>query len=327
MNFVVRMRRAGLQVTTESTLFYPSVPQVTAAEVAAHLDSMLDREKTTVVKEEVSASARYISLQASGCNIRIEAGTTTRPPAAYFEALDWPMLHLSFPEAETVVRGHRAHVHVTAEAEYDAVANTLGVRALNTSYARNLVAGRVMAALCRVAQPTGIHWRGCEMTYMPGHFVRELETNPLSLFVRVTPFSSNRYLHDMRMVGASTRGAFELLGREVVLEEAPVPAQWTMRTLHEFVSRSHASGGYPPHLATFSTSRGDAMIVRHLVGTPDIEEEHISLELRASPGLGYDASRVHAADIGPPPPRPRWDGIERRSRPRSAKSFGRRGLN
>jgi hypothetical protein len=323
MNFVALMKRSGLEVATESTLLYDAVPHFDAAELAAQLEPILNGDPVMIVKEEVAGPTRYLTFKAGGCNIIVEAGNAIRQRASYFEALDWPMLHRTFPDAEEAVRAHRAHVQITVEVEYDAVANALGMRPVNSSFARSLLAGRVTAAVCRIAMPTGIYWKGCEMLYRPGPFLRQLDTEPVDLFVRVTPFSSNRPIMGVRAIGASTRGAFDLLGREVVLEEAPVPVEWAMRTLHGFVARCHANGAYLPHLSTYAPSKGDIMIVRHLTSTPEIDEPHISLEVRRVEEVGYDA----AMDAFAPVEKPRWDGIERRTRPKSARPFGRRGLN
>ncbi|GAB4348522.1 MAG: hypothetical protein Kow0026_03110 [Oricola sp.] len=308
-------------------MLFQELPGFDAALLMPRLEPLLAGDPVTVLKEEVVGATRYITLRARGCIVTLEAGNAVRRPAAYFEALDWPMLHRTFPDAEDVVRAHRAHVHIRAEAEYDAIANGLGMRPSNTSYARNLLAGRVAMAVCRIAMPTAIHWKGCEMLYKPGPFLREMDTEPIDLFVRVTPFSSNRQVGGVRVIGASTRGAHELLGKEVVLEEAPVPVDWAMRTLQGFVARCHHNGGYLPHLATYAPSRGDIIIVRHLASTPEIQEEHISLEVRCASEPGYDATMADGIAIPPRVTKPAWDGRERRTRPASAKPFGRRGLN
>jgi hypothetical protein len=275
----------------------------------------------------VAGHARYITLQTGGCIVTLEASDATRQAAVYFDALDWPMLHRTFPDAEDAVRRHGANVHIRVEAEYDAVANALGMRPMNTSYARNLLAGRVAAAVSRIAMPLAIHWKGCEMLYKPSPFLRELDTEPIDLFVRVTPFSSNRQIGGVRVIGASTRGAFQIMGREVVLEEAPVPVDWAMRTLHGFVARCHNNGGFLPHLSTYSPLKGDIMIVRHLTSTPEIEEEHVSLQVRRADEYGYDVTHLDRPDAELKIKRPHWDGTERRMRPNNAKAFGRRGLN
>lgn len=327
MNFVSQMKKSGLETATETTLLFDELPGFDAAAILPRLEPLLDGDPVTVLKEEVVGRTRYITLQARGCIVSVEAGNIVRQAAAYFEALDWPMLHRTFPDAEEVVRGHRSHVHISVEIEYDAVANGLGMRPVNTSFARSVLAGRLAAAVCRIAMPSAIYWKGCEMLHKPGPFLRELDTEPIDLFVRVTPFSSNRQLGGVRMIGASTRGAFELLGREVVLEEAPVPVDWAMRTLHGFVARCHHAGGYMPHLATYSPSKGDIIIVRHLASTPEIQEEHISLEVRRAMEPGFDATVADGVNTPPKVTKPAWDGRERRTRPQTAKPFGRRGLN
>ncbi|MFZ2103605.1 MAG: hypothetical protein WAU86_23885, partial [Oricola sp.] len=232
MNFVAQMKRSGLETATECTLLYEGVPQFEATELVSRLEQLLNGDYVGILRDEHATSARYIVLRAGGCHITIEASNFIRPAAAYFEALEWPMLHRSFPDAEEIVRSHHGHVHISVETEYDAVANALGMRPVNTTFARNLLAARVAAAVCRLAMPQAIYWKSCEMLHKPSPFLRELDTEPVDLFVRVTPFSSNRQIHGVRAVGASTRGAFELLGREVVLEEAPVPVDWAMRTLY-----------------------------------------------------------------------------------------------
>lgn len=327
MNFVSQMKKSGLETATEATLLFEELPGFDAAALVPRLEPLLNGDPLTVVKEEVTGQTRYITMTARGCVVTVEAGNMVRQAAAYFEALDWPMLHRTFPDAEEVVRSHRAHVHISVEVEYDAIANGLGMRSVNSSFTRSLLAGRVAAAVCRIAMPTAIYWKGCEMLHKPGPFLRELDTEPAGLFVRVTPFSSNRQIGGVRVIGASTRGAFELLGREVVLEEAPVPVDWAMRTLHGFVARCHHDGGYLPHLATYAPAKGDIIIVRHLASTPEIHEEHISLEVRRADEPGYDATVSNGTTIPPKVTKPAWDGRERRTRPQSAKPFGRRGLN
>lgn len=326
MNFVAQMKNSGLETATECSLLYPDLPGLEAGDFIARFEAAIgSNAAVSDVVEETASSAHYISLTASGCRVAIEVGKNTRPPAAFFEALEWPLLHRNFHEAEAMVRDHHACVRVMVEAEYDAVANALGVRPVNTSFTRNLVAARAAASVARIAVPSAIHWVGCDMLYKPGPFLRELDTEPVELFVKVTPFSSNRIVDGVRAVGGSTRGAADLLGREVVLEEAPVPVDWVLHTLHAFVARCQAEGRYMPHLATHSTGKGDILIVRHLDSTPEIDVPHISLEVRRADEFGYDASR--AEHEGPVPVSGSgWDGKERRVRPRNAKPFGRRGL-
>ena len=327
MNFAAQMKKSGLETATESTLLMEDLPGFDAAALVPRLEPLLNGDPVTVIKEEVAGRIRYITLQTGGCIVTVEASNLTRQTAIYFEALDWPMLHRTFPDAEDAVRRHSAHVHIRIEAEYDAVANALGMRPINTNFARNLLAGRVAAAISRIAMPIAIYWKGCEMLYKPGPFLRELGTEPIDLFVRVTPFSSNRQIGGVRVIGASTRGAFQMMGRELVLEEAPVPVDWAMRTLHTFVARCHHEGGFLPHLSTFSPVKGDILIVRHLTSTPEIQEEHISLEVRRAEEFGYDASYLDRPGEQLAIKRPKWDGTERRMRPKNAKPFGRRGLN
>jgi hypothetical protein len=326
MNFVAQMKRSGLETASESSLLYEDLPQLDASEFAARLEQAIGTNAAVAdVEDQAAGTARYISLTVGGCGVAIEASKNTRPAPAYFEALEWPMVHRNFPEAEEVVRNHRALVHIAVEAEYDAVANALGMRPVNTNFTRSLLAARVAAAVCRIAVPSAIHWKGCEMLYKPGPFLRELDTEPVDIFVKVTPFSSNRLIGGVRAVGGSTRGAYELLGREVVLEEAPVPVDWAIRALHAFVARCHANGRVMPHLATFAPGKGDILIVRHLESTPEIDEPHISLEVRRADEVGFDATHVDDIALATVS-KPKWDGSERRARPKNAKPFGRRGL-
>lgn len=326
MNFVSQMKRSGLETSTECTLLYDDLPQLDAAEFVARLETVIGNNAAVSDLQDLAAgSAHYLSLTTGGCTVSLEASKSTRPPAVYFEALEWPMLHRCFPDAEAVVRGHHAQVKIVVEAEYDAVANALGMRPVNTTYTRALLAARAAAALSRIALPAAIHWRGCEMLYKPGPFIREVDTEPVNLFVKITPFSSNRQINGVRGVGGSTRGAFELLGKEVVLEEAPVPVDWVLRTLHGFVARCHNNGGFFPHLATYAPGKGEILIVRHLDSTPEIQEPHVSLEVRRADEFEYDAT-VEATEAEIARRKSRWDGAERRTRPKSAKPFGRRGL-
>jgi hypothetical protein len=327
MNFVAQMTKPGLEVTTESTLLLDGLPQFDAKTLVSHLEPLLNGDPVQILKEDVTEHNRYITLQASGCIITIEAGNDIRQAAAYFEALDWPMLHRMFPDAEAAVRTHLAHVHISVEIEYDAMATALGIRAMNASFTRSMLAARVTVAACRCAMPMAIHWKSCEMLYKPGPFIRELETDPVSLFVRVTPFSSNRQIGGMRVIGGSTRGAAALLGAEAVLEEAPVSVDWAMATLHMFVSRCHAKGAYLPHLTTFAPSKGDVIVVRHLDSSPEIDQPHVSLEVRLAAEFGYDAAMDAPVAIQPASmAAQKWSGTDRRVRPRSAKPFGRRSL-
>lgn len=326
MNFVARMKNAGLETATECTLLYADMPRLDATEFVARLEQAIGpNAAVSDIRDHAAGSTHYLSFMASGCAVAIEASKDTRPAPVYFEALDWPMLHRTFPEAEEAVRNHTAHIQVAVEAEYDAVANALGMRAVNTSFTRSILAGRAAAAICRTAIPLAIHWKDSEMLFKPGPFLRELETEPVEIFVKVTPFSSNRMIGGVRAVGGSTRGAADLLGCEVVLEEAPVPVDWVMRTLHSFVARCHSEGRFLPHLATYAPGKGDIMIVRHLESTPEIDTPHVSLEVRRADEFGFDATDADDLALAKVK-KPNWDGRERRQRPQSAKPFGRRGL-
>jgi hypothetical protein len=256
----------------------------------------------------------------------IEFGNDIRPRAAYFEALEWPMLHQSFDDAEAMVTKHRASAHVTVETEFDAMATALGLSSTNSNFSRAKLAAAVAVTFCRFDMPEAIHWKPCEMLYRPGPFIRQFETDPISLFVRVTPFSSNREVGGVRVIGASTRAAADFLGLETVLEEAPVPVLWAMTTVEKFISQCHAHGTYLPHLASFSPNHGDVVLVRHMEATPEIDQPHISLEVRLAAQAGYDAASIDHVESPPIRRAPQWDGIERRTRPHNAKPFGRRGL-
>lgn len=320
------MKKAGLEVATESTLMFPEMPEFTAAQLIDVLSPLLSGDHIDLLKDEAAGRNRYMTLQAGGCIVGIEAVNDVRPAAAYFEALDWPLLHLSFPDAETVVRNHTAHVHISVEIEFDPMANALGLKPQNTTYARSLLNARVAEAVSRLAMPGAIHWKSSAMLHMPERFSRDLEADPASLFVRITPFSSNRQVGGVRLIGASTRGAAPILGREIVLEEAPLPAEWAQSMMKAFISQCHADGEILSHLTTFCPSPGDILVVRHMKSTPEIAMEHISLEVRKAEEHDYDASFSAYQRAPEPDPEQKWDGVERRNRPRTAKAFGRRGL-
>ncbi|TCD15017.1 hypothetical protein [Oricola cellulosilytica] len=305
---------------------YDSEPSFDAQALISGLQALSNGDVVSLDSDGTAGPNRYLRLSTGGCSIAIEAGNDVRQRAAYFEALDWPMLHRSFEDAEEVVRAHQAHIHITVETEFDAVANALGVRAMDTSLTRNKLAANVAAALCRLDMPTAVHWKPCEMLYRPAPFLRELETNPVAIFVRVTPFSSNKEVAGVRLIGASTRGAADILGMEAVLEEAPIPVFPAMDLLQSFVSHCHGRGAYLPHLSTYSPQDGEIVLVRHLESTPEIAEAHVSLEIRQSAEAGYDSSDPNVEDIATPRTQATWDGGERRSRPRTAKPFGRRRL-
>ncbi|WP_210268621.1 hypothetical protein [Oricola thermophila] len=320
------MKRSGLETASEATLVFGEFPRLDPEVLITGLAPFLNGTPVIPLNDEAADGTGCIKLQTRGCIVTVTAGRRIRKVSACFEALDWPMLHRTFPDAESVLRAHDAQVVLRVETEYDAVAKGLGMRSANTSYGRNLLAGQATAAICSIAMPAAIHWKGCEMLYRPDMFLRAMEAEPVALFVRVTPFSSNRQIEGVRAIGASTRGAFDLLGKEVVLEEAPVPVDWVMRTLHGFIAHCQNNGGYPAHQATYATPDGDAIVVRHLTSTPDIPEDHISLEVRRAVEPGYEAASSRGFDVQPKVARPAWDGKERRTRPATAKPFGRRGL-
>lgn len=326
MNFVSQMKKAGLEVPTECTLMYDAEPSFEADSLISGLQALLNGDVVSLDSDGTAGPNRYLRLSTGGCTIAIEAGNDVRQRAAYFDALDWPMLHRGFEDAEDVVGAHQAHIHIKVETEFDAVANALGVRAMDTSLTRSKLAANVAAALCRLNMPTAIHWKPCEMLYRPRSFLRGLETDPVSIFVRITPFSSNKETGGVRMIGASTRGAADILGMEAVLEEAPVPVQWAMSTLQKFISQCHAEGKYMPRLTTYGPKPGDILVVRHLDSTPEIDVPHVSLEVRRCDEAGFVAGEADPGPLKPQPAASNWNGAERRTRPRTAKPFGRRRL-
>jgi hypothetical protein len=252
MNFVAQMKKAGVEVATECTLLFGELPHIDPDPFLEMLSNTLDIETIRLVSDQHAGPNRYLTISAAGCRISIEFGNDIRPRAAYFEALEWPMLHQSFDDAEAMVTKHRASAHVTVETEFDAMATALGLSSTNSNFSRAKLAAAVAVTFCRFDMPEAIHWKPCEMLYRPGPFIRQFETDPISLFVRVTPFSSNREVGGVRVIGASTRAAADFLGLETVLEEAPVPVLWAMTTVEKFISQCHAHGTYLPHLASFS---------------------------------------------------------------------------
>ena len=326
MNFVAQMKRATKQVATECTLLLRHRPVFDTARFISELSTRLGIESLAVNSDGYAGSYRVISVNAAACNITIELTESVRPRAAYFEALDWPMLHRTFPEAEQLVTAHGAHVHVMVETEYDAILGADDIGLGGTNYARSRLAGTVVAVICEMAEPTAVHWKQGEMLYRPDQFLDGFENDPASVFVRATPFSSNREVRDVRLIGASTRGASGFMGTEAVLEEAPLPLEWIMETLRGFVSHCCDRGAYLPHLESYRPVEGDLIVVRHLAASPEIVEPHVSLEVRQAAAFGYHsvaAANENLIPVRRPEP---WNGVERRSRPRSAATFGRRGL-
>lgn len=326
MNMVAQVKRAGLDATTELSLLYAQPCRIEAAAIAAELGKRLPGERPEVVEDSISGAHGVAVLQVGGCEIVIDVVDSPRPASAFANAIDWPMLHRTFPDAGEVVPAHKACVRITVVAEYDLVAQDMGVDTANTCLARSMMAGHVATVLCRLTPPTAVYWQSCEMLFKPTTFLREFEMQPVAVFTRVTPFSSNRRIGGVRVVGGSTKGAALLLGKEAVLEEAPVPVAWMMTTLHSFLAASEAEGAYLPHLSIYSPTQGDAIIVRHQDHSPEIPEPHVSLEVRRVADIGFDADRVYEIGETQAPARRNWDGRERRTRPASAKPFGRRGL-
>lgn len=327
MNILSQVRRAGLN-TIEASLLFGQAPMLDIAAISAELQTMTDGELPEIVERQGAGSNLSVVLRADGCEIVIDVEDAPRPRAAFIYALDWPLLHRAFPEADEVLGSHAASVQVTVVAEYDLVANDMGLDNTNSGMVRSLMAARVVAALCRLAKPMAIYWQPSEMVFKPGTFLREFEIQPVSVLTRVTPFTSNRLFGGVRAVGGSTRGASLLLGKETVLEEAPVPVDWVTSTLHSFVAASVAEGAYLPHLSVYAPTQGDVIIVRHLDWSPEINRPHISLDVRRIADIGYNAEAVpQSAEAQQPRPGGHWDGQERRMRPRTAKPFGRRGLS
>ncbi|WP_421858326.1 hypothetical protein [Oricola sp.] len=326
MNFVAQMKRASKQVATECSVLFASVPGLEVSALSEELCAILAIQSLAIEGDDFTGPNRVVAFRAAACEVTIELSETIRPRAAYFDALDWPLLHRTFPEVEDRLAKHMAQVHITVETEYDAIAGAGRIGLGATHYARAQLAGAVVTAICRLATPLAIHWKSCEMLFHPESFVAALDTDPVSAFVRATPFSSNREIDEVRLIGASTRGASEFLGTEAVLEEAPLPLDWVMATLSGFVSHCRDRGAYPPHLEKYLTETGDQIVVRHLAATPEIVEPHVSLEVCKAPAFGFDIASADFEDLRPPRRAVSWNGVERRSRPKSAKTFGRRGL-
>ena len=105
MNFVAQMKKATKQVATQCTVLLRRLRGVRFGGFRSdHLAEILGMEIAwRSAAMAMPGHTALITVNAAACNITLELTDAVQPRAAYFEALDWPMLHRTFPEAEDLV--------------------------------------------------------------------------------------------------------------------------------------------------------------------------------------------------------------------------------
>ena len=186
-------------------------------------------------------------------------------PASAFtfsSALSDPCLPVTFPTAQAVVDGHVEHVVVRVNrGAWDAADTDLDLDDFQPDAMLPKLRLLKMAcgAYARSRFPIALYWSAADNLMAGPNFMQfVVEGGETELFVRAVPFSSG--MDDgVPTVGVVTLGATQVIGREVELDEAPVPMAWAVQQVLAFVT--HSGDALPPDGATLRSE--NALLIAH----------------------------------------------------------------
>ena len=213
------------------------------------------------------ASDDRFTLQGEAHHVVVERVDAPVDAEAFASALAHPFLPAVFPAAQPIVTGHRAHARIVVSGGEARDGDPAAVDATEIEMAdfepeRMLPRLRLLraagAAYARQHFPLAVHWCQCDNLLAGPDFVqmaeREAETE---LFVKPVPFSEGD-----GAFGAVTWGASNLIGREVELAEAPMPAAWAADRLLQFVEQARTK---PPAAGAALRFPDDEILLVHEV--------------------------------------------------------------
>lgn len=274
-------------------------------------------------EDEAQSGAEVAVFQSDDYHVIVREVAAPASPFPFQPALADPCLPALFPTAQAVVDGHQEHVILQVNrGAWDGAAGDLDLddflppamlpklrllKAAGGAYARNRF-------------PIAVHWLPADNLMAGPNFMQfVVEEGETELFVHALPFSSGQAADGTPLVGAVTVGATQVIGREVEVDEAPVPMAWAVQQALAFVT--YATDGMPADGETLRSGNA-IMTARHVQPSERFPFGHLRLSVEKPPERTVvDAPPLVPAPVAAPEPVPATPDDMRR---RVKAAFGRR---
>lgn len=252
---------------------------------------------------------RNFFFTGGGLYIQVEQSDNALSAGGFQQTLSSPFTRISYPEADQAVRTHASHILLSigkgipmpsitgislpqatlSEKEFSIVL-TLAQVATNFFFHR--------------AEPMAVHW-GQSNILMSGKAYGSLaqQPDPMPLYIHPSLFSSRAVIKGKQVIGFRTFGAAHFLGREIVFNEAPVPLDWMLSRVYNFIATMRERGELPPAGDSFGTSASEIIRISYNTPSPEDPEEFIGFTLERCPEFGIGELK-EGVEASPPPSKP-----------------------
>ena len=276
--------RPGVPAT--ALLLYRKPATVIATTFLHSLNEAEEVEDERFEFAEGGTDVRFV-LQGERHHVIVEDAAEPATASTFAAALGHPFIDTTFPAARAIAEGHGAHVRIvvgggdaTKATETDLDALELADFEPGAMLPRLRLLRAAAHAYSKQRFPLAVHWCQCDNLLAGPDFVQMAERGAeTELFVKAVPYSSAA--ETGAVYGAVTNGASNVIGREVELAEAPVPAAWAVDRLLQFVEK--ARSGVPAAGEALRFQSDEIVLVHDEPETPAFPNGHMRLTVEKLP--------------------------------------------
>ena len=235
-------------------------------------------------------------FEGENTRVLIEASEGALTDDAFGRAMDHPFIDAVFPAGRAIVQGHRAYARVTVTGRGEADPTLLNEEDFEPAamLPRLRLLRAAASAYAKQRFPLAVHWCPCENLLAGPDFVQMAERGAeTELFVKAVPYSTQAEAGTA--YGAVTSGAANVIGHEVELAEAPVPAAWAADRLLQFVEKARSGVPAPGDALRFPTD--EIVLVHREEATQDYPAARLRLTVEKLP-TGTIATAPEDASMG-----------------------------
>lgn len=222
----------------------------------------------------VTSTEKDIHVLVGAYRILVSQNAEPLGPEGFRTALTTPFTGMIFPGAQEAVARHQANTFVTVgkgpmtlpdDLLYSSIGDAVAEMSAFTTSEEAAAAMALCQELTNVVikehPARAIHWCVSDNLVPQDYFERAVATSGVTLLA-VRPYlsSSTGRLGDGLPVGVTANGSQWLLGKMVMIEEAPVPLSWLLPTLYGFIDLCLMRGSLIQHMETFSVEGQDWQI-------------------------------------------------------------------
>ncbi len=290
----------------ESALLYQQFDAVDPAEILKFLNVKPENSGIRFGMQSHNADSAIFVSQ----DLRIEVCQTRQPLGldGFASALASPVTRLAFPDAHEKIHQHCMRVFIT-------VGDLTDKSGAPHAYKANLeTCTRLTNFMFEQNRPQAIHWHQSNQLVSPQSFKLTLANFefPTPLYVHPGLFSSNEVINGTKVLGLTTLGAVDLIGKEVIFNEAPVPFHWLYHRTIAFIEMMRNSGSTVSDEDSFGLNKDEVIRIRHCPPSQKHPQGNIALTLEKSgefpvaeasiPGSQVLSVEPYDADLGPDNP-------------------------